>query len=198
MAVRRDPSQIRFVGSFPNLSALPPPSLPEVAFAGRSNVGKSSAINALLGRKALARVSRTPGRTQAINLIDVAGQLMVVDLPGYGYAKVPDKVRSQWKGLVEGYLGQRPNLKLVVALVDARLPAQALDVALVAGLADAGIPVVGVATKIDRVNRAARKPTLNALSMGLGIPGDALIPFSSVNREGVAELWDVLDQAMSL
>ena len=109
------PGKVTFIGSFPG--ELPAANLPEVAFAGRSNVGKSSAINGVLGRKKAARVSRSPGRTQAINLFEVNGRFMLADLPGYGFAKVPDEVQRQWKGMVEGYLGGRDTLRLVVVLV---------------------------------------------------------------------------------
>lgn len=186
-----------FVGSYPSLETLPPAQLPEIALAGRSNVGKSSAINALLARRKLARVSRTPGRTQTINLYEIEGLLRFADLPGYGFARVPDAVRAAWKVLVEGYLGQRDALMLVVALVDATLPAQPMDIGLLAGMVEARLPVIGVATRVDRLGKAARKPQLSRLAEGLGLPEDGLIPFSSVTGEGTEELWDVVDHAIS-
>lgn len=194
--MRPPPRPATFVGSYPTLLALPPATLPEIAMAGRSNVGKSSAINTLLARRSIARVSRTPGRTQAINLFEVEGLIRLVDLPGYGYARVPEAVRLAWKGLIEGYLGERQALSLVVSLVDATLPAQAMDIELLAGLVSAGLPVVGVATRVDRLTKSARKPQLSRLAEGLGLPEDALIPFSSVTGEGAEDLWDVIGQAI--
>jgi GTP-binding protein len=136
---------------------MPAPTLPEVAFAGRSNVGKSSAINGVLGRKSAARVSRSPGRTQAINLFEVDKRYMLADLPGYGFAKVPEAIQSQWKGMVEGYLGSRETLRLVVCLVDSRHPPQTLDLALLGGLQGAELPFLVVATKVDKLKKSKRR-----------------------------------------
>ena len=184
---------VKFLGSFPSPSVLPAATLPEVAFAGRSNVGKSSAINALLGRQRVARVSGRPGRTQAINLMEVGGRLIFADLPGYGFARVPEAVRVSWGALVEGYLGERETLRLVVVLVDARHPPQPLDIELVEGLLAADLPILVVATKIDRISKSKRKPTLNALAAGLGV--SAVIGFSSPDGDGVATVWAVIDAA---
>ena len=180
------PARNRFLGSFPG--ALPPPDLPEVALVGRSNVGKSSAVNTLLNHKT-ARVSRTPGRTQAIVLFNVDERLILADLPGYGYARVPEPVRQAWKELVEGYLRERPSLRLVVLLVDSTIPAQPMDLELISGMTRAGMPLIVAATRADKLTKSARKPTLRALAAGLGIADDALLPFSSVTREGVDEMW---------
>lgn len=183
-----------FLGSFPSLATLPPPRAPEIALAGRSNVGKSSAINRLLGHR-IARVSRTPGRTQTLNFYDVGEHLRFVDLPGYGYARVPEAIRVAWKDLVEGYLGERPTLALVVLLVDGSLPAQALDQELIAGMRHAGLPLAVVATRVDRLTKSARKPALRALAASLGLADDQLVPFSSVTGEGVDDVWDLIEQA---
>lgn len=185
--------RVEFVGSF--TTGLPAARLPEVAFSGRSNVGKSSALNALIGSRKAARVSKTPGRTQALNLFDIDHQVTFVDLPGYGYAKVPAAVQERWKAAIEAYLGQRRALCLVVCLVDARHPTQALDKALVSGLLEAGLPLVVLATKMDKVKRAQRGRHRRALAEGLGIPKDAVVPFSSVTNLGVAEAWEIIDQA---
>jgi len=190
---RRRANKVEFVGSFP--VTAPVSGLPEVAFAGRSNVGKSSAINAILGRKSAARVSRTPGRTQAVNLFRVNDRTSFADLPGYGFARVPPEVQETWKALVEGYLAQDRGLRLVVVLVDGRLPAQPLDQELLTGLADADIRVLVVVTKMDRVGKAARFPTLAKLARGLGLPAADLVPFSAVSGEGVAEVWAAIDRA---
>ncbi len=173
---------VRFLGSFTD--SLPAPTLPEVAFAGRSNVGKSSAINVLLGHAGVARVSKTPGRTQALNLFDIGGRWIVVDLPGYGFAKVSHKMRGEWKALIENYLGERLTLKLVVCLVDGRLPAQEKDRVLIDGLRDAGLPFLLLATKIDGLVRGKRDAAVAALARGHDVPVDGIIPFSSVEDIG--------------
>lgn len=185
------PPHASFVGSFPSLDTLPTPRLPEIAMAGRSNVGKSSAINALLGTR-IARVSRTPGRTQSLNLFQVGEVLTLVDLPGYGYARVPEEVRQAWKGMVEGYLIERPNLVLVVLLVDASVPAQTLDRELIEGLAREGVPLRVVATRVDRLTKSARKPTLAKLAAELGLANDDLLPISSKTDENIDVLWKIL------
>jgi len=178
------PGSVRFIGSFPD--EMPPATLPEVAFAGRSNVGKSSAINGVLGRKSAARVSRSPGRTQAINLFEVDARYMLADLPGYGFAKVPEAVQSRWKGMVEGYLSSRETLRLVVCLVDSRHPPQKLDLALLGGLQGAEIPFLVVATKADKLPRSKRKSMLAKLRKGLGVP--ELHALSALTGEGMGEL----------
>lgn len=185
--------KVEFIGSF--TTKLPAPSLPEIAFAGRSNVGKSSALNALVGSKKVARVSKTPGRTQALNLFDIDGRFTFVDLPGYGYAKVPEDIQERWKHAIETYLGTRPTLRLVVCLVDGRHEAQPLDRALIAGLEVAELPLVVVATKMDKVKRSARGRHRRRLVEGLVVPKDAVIPFSSTTYEGVAELWKRIEDA---
>jgi GTP-binding protein len=185
---------VRFVGSFP--TQPPAESLPEVAFAGRSNVGKSSAINALLGHQGLARVSKTPGRTQALNFFDVGGTWMAVDLPGYGFAKVGKGQRRAWKGLVESYLARREVLRLVVALADARHPAQEADRVLVEGLRDMERPFLVVATKIDLVPRARRPGQVAALARGLDVPLDGVVPWSSIDGDGLDELRGVIAEAV--
>ncbi len=183
-----------FLGSFPSMETMPKPTLPEIAMAGRSNVGKSSAINALLDHR-IARVSRTPGRTQTLNLYQVGDRLRLVDLPGYGFARVPEAVRVAWKALVEGYLGERETLRLVVILVDGSIKAQALDMELIEGLRRASVPVQVAATRVDRLTKAAKKPTLRALAASLGLADDELIATSSVTREGMDLLWARIEEA---
>ncbi len=190
---RQPPVSVEFLGSFPK--RLPAPELPEVAIAGRSNVGKSSAINTILVRKRAARVSKTPGRTQAINLFRVDDRFTLADLPGYGFARVPEAVQHQWKALVEGYLGSRETLRLVLCLVDARHGPQKNDLALLSGLRAAGLPYRVVATKVDKLTRNKRKGTLNKLARGLG--EDKLVPFSSLSKEGIDRVWDLIDAAVA-
>jgi GTP-binding protein len=191
---RKAPNQITFIGSFPG--EMPPPRLPEVAFVGRSNVGKSSAINALLGRPGSARVSKTPGRTQTVNLFDIDGRFGLVDLPGYGFARVPDEVKSRWADMVDGYLRGRRTLRLVVVLVDARLPTQALDVSMVGGLRAAELPYLVIANKSDAVKRAVRTAQLAKLTQGLGLVAGSVLPFSAESKEGVDEVWARIEAAI--
>jgi len=186
--------RVAFLGSF--TTGLPAAHLPEIAFAGRSNVGKSSALNALVGARKAARVSKTPGRTQALNLFDIDDRVTFVDLPGYGYAKVPADVQQRWKAAIEAYLGGRRALRMVVCLVDARLPAQPGDVALITGLRDAGLPFLVVATKLDKLKRSQRGRQIRQLIEGLAVPRDRLVPFSSETNLGVTEVWKAIESAI--
>ena len=183
--------QIQFIGSFPQ--APPETSVPEVAFVGRSNVGKSSAINTLLSRKKAARVSRTPGRTQMINIFELDQTLRFVDLPGYGFAKVPKSVKAQWRRMIDSYLAERLALRLVVVLVDGRHSAQKLDLEMLDRLDAYEIPYVIVSTKVDTLKRSKRAKQLKTLKQGLNASG--VIPFSSETREGVDKLWSVIEEA---
>lgn len=169
------------------MGALPAPTLPEIAFAGRSNVGKSSAINALLGAD-VARVAKTPGRTQAINLFEVEQRWIAVDLPGYGFAKVSHETRASWKGMIEGYLGDRSTLRMVVCLIDCRVPPQESDRAMLDGLEAAGISMLAVATKVDALSRNQRSGALATLARAHDLPPEALIGFSAHEGIGKAEI----------
>ena len=182
-------SQARFLLAAGRPADLPPAGPPEVAFAGRSNVGKSSAINALLGRKGLARTSKTPGRTQTINFYELGGGERLVDLPGYGYARVPQPLRAQWKTLVGAYLDSRDPVAVVV-IMDARHPATVLDRQLLAWLGERRVLVL--LAKADKLGRAAQKTVLahaSSLSAHVRL-------FSSVTRQGVDECRDLLAQWM--
>jgi GTP-binding protein len=180
-------SQARFLFAAGKAGDLPPAGPPEVAFAGRSNVGKSSAINALLGRKNLARTSKTPGRTQTINFYELEGEgsARLVDLPGYGYARVPKPMREQWKALVGSYLESRAPVA-VVLIMDARHPATDLDRQLLEWLGERRVLVL--LSKADKLSRLEQQATLQRQS--------ALAPhvrlFSSVTRQGVEECRDLL------
>ena len=144
-----------FLAGIASIDALPPPGLPEIAFAGRSNVGKSTLINALTGRRSLARTSRTPGRTRQLNFFDLGGRLMLVDLPGYGYARASKTEIAQWNRLVRAYLRGRAGLKRLCLLIDARHGLHDSDRALMAMLDEAGVAFQGVLTKADKTSGTA-------------------------------------------
>jgi GTP-binding protein len=171
-------------------SDLPPPGPPEIAFAGRSNVGKSSAINALVGRRALARASKTPGRTQTINFYALAEAARLVDLPGYGYARVPQALRMQWRELVSAYLRSAKTLVGVVLLMDARHPLTALDEQLIDWLGEARLLVL--LTKADKLSRNVQQQSLVQVRRRLG--RHQVMLFSSVTRQGVDQCRDLLEQ----
>lgn len=191
--MRHHAGRVTFLGSFPG--EPPATGLPEIAFAGRSNVGKSSALNRLLGGRKAARVSSRPGRTQALNLFRIGDAAVFVDLPGYGYARVPEEVLAAWGPMIEGYLGEREALRLVVLLVDARHEAQPLDRMLLDGLADAGLPTAVVATKLDKLPKHRKKIQLAALGEGLGLDGPPL-GFSATSGEGVDAVWSAIEAAV--
>lgn len=185
--------RVGLLGSFGAVHEMPATPWPEIAFAGRSNVGKSSAINKLLNTKKVARVSGTPGRTQRINLFTVEKRLIFADLPGYGFAKVPAEVKSHWKGMIEGYLGGREALKLVVVVVDSRHGVQNLDAEMIWGLRQAHIPLLVLATKVDKIKRSKRAAALKEIRKPLGLSTQQIIAFSSLEGLGVEETWRVLN-----
>ncbi len=190
--------EARFVTAAPTPGALPEPSLPEAAFMGRSNVGKSSLIATLTERKKLVRVSRTPGRTRSINFFRVElveEPLMLVDLPGYGYAEAPAEERRQWGPLITAYLRDRPTLVLNVMILDARRELSGDDEDLLTMLADFGRPTVLVATKIDKLGKSRRKPAVRRLTEQTGF---RVIPFSAKTGEGASVLWRVVAHACGI
>lgn len=172
--------------------------LPEVAFAGRSNVGKSSLINTLVHRKSLVKTSATPGKTRAINFFVVNQRFLLVDLPGYGYAKVPRAVQASWQPMVEAYLLQRTTLRAVVHIVDLRHPPTAQDQQLRSWLLHHGITIVTVATKADQVPRSQRPEHSQALCLGLALPPEeSVLLFSALNHEGRLPLWHCLEALLT-
>ncbi len=172
---------------------FPKDKRPEIAFVGRSNVGKSSLLNTLLRRKELARTSGKPGKTQTINFFDVDGTWLFVDLPGYGYARVSKAVKTEWSKRMLDYLRDREALRLVALLVDARHEASESDLHMLELLEQSEKPTLIVATKIDKVKRSLRHKNVTVLRKGLGLDDDALvIPFSSVTAEGVKDIWAVI------
>ena len=181
--------QARYVASIGKLSQLPVEGPPEIAFCGRSNVGKSSAINALTGRKRLAFTSKTPGRTQTINFFDIGDGVRLADLPGYGFARVPQAVRAQWDRLVGGYLSARAALAALVIIMDARRPFTEHDVRMLDWAQPLGRPVLVLLSKADKLSKRERAAALAGARGGLaarGMPGEVRL-FSSVTREGVEE-----------
>ena len=181
----------RFVAGSDRIEALPPVGLPEIAFAGRSNVGKSSLVNALTGRTTLARVSHTPGRTQQLNFFDLGGRLMLVDMPGFGFARVAKKKIKDWTGLIERYLRGRPSLRRVCLLIDARHGAMANDRAFMARLDAAAVSYQAVMTKADQVKPAELERRILALGAELAKHAAAhpeIIATSAHAGAGIPEL----------
>lgn len=170
----------------------PPPSLPEVAFAGRSNVGKSSLINALVHRRKFARVSNTPGRTREINFFRVNDQFVLADLPGYGYARISKEKRAAWRPLIEGYLKGSNALRGVVQLLDARRTPSEDDLQMLEFLAHRGTPTLVIATKVDKLRKSEREKRLTDLALEAGVDADQLIPFSAETGEGRNELAEAI------
>ncbi len=181
---------------------FPTDAMVQVAFSGRSNVGKSSLINSLLGRKSLARVSSAPGKTITINFYDVDKKLFLVDLPGYGFAKRKPEDKAQWSSLTDGYFTKNPNLdllKLVVQLIDSRIGPTADDEMMLSFLAESGIPFVVVATKSDKLNATERKKSEELLRNHPDIPTETPIFFhSALKGEGKNDLWKTILQVADL
>jgi GTP-binding protein len=192
----RDPLVVRrldFLGGMAGAKGWrPEPSLPEVAFAGRSNVGKSSLINRLVNRKKLARVSNTPGRTREINFFRVNDDFILVDLPGYGYARISKEARAAWRPLIEDYLRGSPQLRGIVELLDARHDPTRDDLQMLEFLADIGVPTILVATKTDKLPRASVPKRVRELANAAGVEEDQVIPFSAVTGVGRSELAEAI------
>ena len=188
-----------FVAGATGLAQCPREPLPEVAFVGRSNVGKSSMINTLANRKQLVRVSNTPGRTRTLNFFDVTMEsharkrtVRLCDLPGYGFAKVSKAERDDWHAMISEYLSQRTQLEVVVSIIDAEVGPTGDDGAMLDFLQDTPPQILVVATKLDRLNKAARKPRLAEIAKKLGVPPEAVVGFSATERIGVTEVWNRL------
>ena len=175
---------------------FPRNAIPQIAFSGRSNVGKSSLINTLLNRKSMARVSSAPGKTITVNFYDVDSKLFLVDLPGYGYAKRTKEDQIRWSNLVDGYFTNNPNidlLKLVLQLVDSRIGFTNDDMDMIRFMNEAGIPYVIVATKTDKLNKTEREKSVTSLVTNPVLrPGTQIIMFSSQTKEGKNDVWDAI------
>ena len=178
-------------------SKLPENTLPEIAFAGKSNVGKSSLINALMNRKSLARTSSKPGKTQTINFYNVNHEMYLVDLPGYGYAKVSQSVKEQWGKLIERYLHQSKQLKAVFLLVDIRHDPSENDKTMYDWILHNGYQPIIIATKADKLKRSQIPKHVKAIKEGLKlVPGSVVIPFSAQTKQGRDEIWNLAEQLL--
>ena len=175
-------------------SPLPQNTKPEIAFAGKSNVGKSSLINALMNRKSYARISATPGKTQTINFYNINEEMYLVDLPGYGYAKVSEEEKQKWGQLIEKYLHGSSQLKAVFLLIDIRHDPSANDKMMYDWVVAQGYQPIIIATKLDKIKRSQIDKHLKMLRTGLGlVPGTRIIPFSAMTKQGRDEIWELVE-----
>ena len=186
-----------FEKSFGTAEQLEASDLPEICFCGRSNVGKSSLINRVLGRKSIARVSSKPGKTVTINFYRV-GDFRLVDLPGYGYAKVPFSEKSRWAELMEGYFQSGRNIKMAFQLIDMRHPATEFDISMLDFMSQMGIPYTVILTKSDKLNKTETQTRLSLIKEELGefADGIQIIPFSAQNNDGVEKLREVIENSL--
>ena len=176
-------------------SVLPKNGKPEIAFAGKSNVGKSSLINALMNRKSYARISATPGKTQTINFYNINEELYLVDLPGYGYAKVSEQEKARWGQLIERYLHGSDQRRAVLLLIDIRHTPSENDRMMYRWILDQGFEPVIIATKLDKIKRSQVQKHVKMLKDGLSlVPGTRVIPFSSVTKQGKEEIWELIEE----
>lgn len=180
-------------------STLPENTLPEIAFAGKSNVGKSSLINGLMNRKSFARTSATPGKTQTINFYNINQELYLVDLPGYGYAKVSEQEKKKWGQMIERYLHQSKQLRAVFLLIDIRHAPSANDKMMYDWILSQGYHPIIIATKLDKLKRSQVQKQIKVVRQGLGLSKDSLlIPFSAVTKQGRDEIWDLAEEICGL
>lgn len=179
-------------------SRLPDNQLPEIAFAGKSNVGKSSLINGLLNRKALARTSSQPGKTQTINFYNINKKLYFVDLPGYGYAQVSMEIRAKWGKMIERYLNSSRQLKKVFLLIDIRHEPSENDCIMYDWIVNNGYEPVIIATKLDKIKRSQLQKNLKLIRDKMNpVPGTVIVPFSAVSKQGKEEIWNIIDDVVS-
>jgi len=181
-----------FIKSAVKPSHYPPEGLPEIAFAGRSNVGKSTLINTLVNRKHLVKTSSTPGRTQLLNFFDINERLVFVDLPGYGYAKVPDRVKKDWGRMIETYLSTRSTLKGVVLILDIRRMPREEENNFIAWFHQQGIPAVLILTKADKLSKTKQKQQILSIRNELSVDLEELICFSAKTRQGLTHVWQAI------
>jgi GTP-binding protein len=186
-------TDVSFLTSVFALKQLPDPDMPEIAFAGRSNVGKSSLMNRLIMRKNLVKTSAKPGKTQSLNFFLLDNSIYLVDLPGYGYAKVPKKVQASWQTLITGYLESRENLKCVIVIVDLRHAMKIADLQLVDWLRSNGVPFILVYTKADKISTSQRSKNGAILDAGFGVSASERLLFSAKTGMGRDSLIQLLD-----
>lgn len=180
-------------------SIIPENDKPEIAFAGKSNVGKSSVINSLVNRKSLARTSSQPGKTQTINFYNVNDTLYFVDLPGYGYAKISESVKEQWGEMIERYLNKSKQLKVIFLLVDIRHEPSQNDKMMYEWIVYHGFKPVIIATKLDKISRNQMAKNIKIIRESLGAGSEIkIIPFSSVTKQGKEEIWDYITEVCGL
>ncbi|RAL25456.1 YihA family ribosome biogenesis GTP-binding protein [Lujinxingia litoralis] len=187
-------TKAEFIKSGTRPSHFPPPLQPEIAFGGASNVGKSSLINSLVGRNKLVKTSKTPGHTQTINFFNINDELVFVDLPGYGFAKVPLEVKAAWGPMMERYLGGRPTLRAIVCVMDLRRGVRDDDMMLIESAPLFGIQPILVFTKADKFGKNAGQQRLREIARELGCPPGELVLYSSTNGQGGEQLWDRIRQ----
>jgi GTP-binding protein len=185
-----------FIKSTVKPAHYPPADLPEIAFAGRSNVGKSSLINTLVNRKRLVKTSSTPGRTQLINFFDINETFSLVDLPGYGYAKVPARIQKEWGPMIETYLSTRKTLKGVVLIMDIRRTPRQEEMDFIGWLDSFTIPAILVVTKADKLSKTRQAKQLALIGHTLGVERSDLILFSSKTRLGKESVWSVIEDLL--
>src|SRR2546430_8996792 len=184
---------VEFIGGMAEKEGWrPDSSLPEIAFAGRSNVGKSSLLNTLVRRKSFARVSRTPGRTREINFFRINNGFVLVDLPGYGYARISKERKSEWKPLIESYLRRTTQLRGIVLLLDIRRDPSEDDRAMLDFLAETEVPTIVALTKTDKLSKAAAKQRVADVSAALALDNEQVIPFSAQSGDGRTELLEAI------
>lgn len=180
-------------------SKIPDNQLPEIAFAGKSNVGKSSLINALMNRKSLARTSSQPGKTQTINFYNINDAMYLVDLPGYGYAKVAQSEKEKWGKMIENYLHKSKQLKAVFLLIDIRHTPGANDKTMYDWIVYQGYQPIIIATKLDKLKRSQVQKALKEVRTGLGLKADDIvIPFSAQTKQGREEIWALMDELIGV
>lgn len=178
-------------------SKLPENTMPEIAFAGKSNVGKSSLINVLMNRRSLARTSAQPGKTQTINFYNINDVMYLVDLPGYGYAKVTQEVKEKWGKLIERYLHSSKQLRAVFLLIDIRHEPSNNDKRMYEWIVYNGYDPIIIATKLDKINRSQIQKHLKMVRIGLNVkPGTSVLPFSALTKQGREEIWEQMEELL--